>query len=77
MNVREQRVEMQSRIGRRGLPSSSQGVCVILDPATWSCESRLSNGLISRSHMMIGVYTEVVSDFITRYFCVEGSKLVF
>ena len=77
VNVREQRVETQSRIGHRGLPSSSQGVCMILDPATWSCESLTSNGSNSRSHMMFGVYTEVVFGSITGYFCAEGSKLVF
>lgn len=77
VNVREQRVETQSRIGHRGLPRSSQGVCMILDPATWSCESLTSKGSRSRSHMMFGVYTEVIFGSVAGYFCAEGSKLIY
>jgi len=77
VNVKDQIVERQSRTRSKGQPITRTESCVVLDPATWSCESRTSNGLIPHSHMMIGVYTEVVSDSITRYFCAEGSKLVF
>jgi len=77
VNVKDQIVERQSRTRGKGDSIARTESCVVLDPATWSCESQTSNGLISHSHMMIGVYTEVVSDSITRYFCAEGSKLVF